>query len=138
MDINENISFVQRILDFMGIEHRDISIINFIILVLIIAYMVKKIYNFYSRCSGLRCDKITNAVSKTTVIERKVSELETILTEIKTEAVVSHDQLRRDLDRFDRYLEELQKNTFELHGIILGSGQNPKDISKRRIRHHDD
>ncbi len=138
MDINENIGFVQKILDFLRIEHRDVNIINFLILVFIVGYMAKKLYNFYTKCDGLRCDKVASAISKTALIEEKVDELENVLTEIKTEASSSHDQLRRDLDRFDRYLEELQRNTFELHGILIGSAQNPKDISKRRIRHDDD
>lgn len=134
----DNINFIQSILDFLKIEHRDVVIINFIVLSGIVIYSARRIYNWNQKCENVDCESAKFAIKKAATIEKKVEQLENLLIEIKVESGTSHGQLRRDLDRFDRYLEDLQRSTFELHGILLGSASDSKNRTKRRIIHDED
>ena len=135
MEISDKVGFVQKVLDFIEVEHRDIAVINFIILSAITIYIFRKIYILSTKCEGIKCQRLVVAVSKVESIDKKIDKLENLVIELKSESKSSHAQLRRDLDRFDRYLEDLQRNTYELHGILSGSSTNSKDKSRKRIIH---
>ena len=135
MEISDKVGFVQKVLDFIEVEHRDIAVINFIILSAITIYIIRKIYILSTKCEGIKCQRLVVAVSKVESIDKKIDKLENLVIELKSESKSSHAQLRRDLDRFDRYLEDLQRNTYELHGILSGSSTNSKDKSRKRIIH---
>jgi len=137
MHPNEEIGLVNQILEALKIEHRDMVIINFIVLAGIVLYAGRRIYLWKASCGSLTCSNATKVIEKASAIDNKVQELESLLLEMKIESGESHSQLRRELDRFDRYLKDLQANTFELHGMLLGSSYSGGK-SKRRIIHDDD
>lgn len=138
MDLNTNITYVEKLLLFFNLEHRDISVLNFILMIGVILYLIKKLYNYTVSCKDIDCVKINSAIGKMTSLDGKINRIENTMIEMKQETEVSHEQLRRDLNRFDRYLEELQKNTFELHGVLIGSIKTHIESPGRRIIHEDD
>lgn len=137
MHPNEQISMINQVLDFLKIEHRDMVIVNFIVLASIVLYAGRKLYLWKAACGSITCSNASKVIEKANSIDQKVQQLETLLVEIKTESGESHTQLRRELDRFDKYLKDLQSNTFELHGMLLGSSYG-KGQTKRRIIHDED
>jgi len=138
MGLKENVDTASKIFDFFGITKEDVSTVNFVLISIIIAFFVKKLYNWRVRSKGeLECKDISGTVAKVSELKDQFVEFESIMHEIKTESDTSHAQLRSDLDRFDRYMEDLQRNTFELHGMIVGSFQPSSDPSFRRIIHNE-
>ncbi len=138
MNAHDNISFIQGALDFLGIEHRDMVIVLFIMLLFIVFFILRIAYNAKVSCDGLTCTKARSAVEKTLSMDKKFQEMEKIIIEMKTESTGSHVNFKDDLLRFDRYLNELKTSSSELHGILLGGNNLSPEIGRRRIIHNDD
>lgn len=137
MNTTDNITFIQSVLDFAGIEHRDMIIIIFMIIVATLAYVSRKWYTIATKCDGIDCAKVKTAVEKAASMDKKLHSMELMVVEMKIESHKAHTQLKADLDRFDRYLEELKRNSTELHGILIGGARNSSESTRRRIIHDD-
>ena len=138
MDLTEHITIVEKILFFFNIEHRNISVVILILIVLTLLYVLKTVRGLKTSCKGLDCTKATRAIEKAATIDNRLQDMEKLVIELKSESFLAHSQLKRDLDRFDRYLDDLKQNSTELHGILVGSGKSNSGANRRRIIHHDD
>jgi len=138
MDLRDQISFVERVLVFFNIEHRNISIVTLIAMAATMSYIFIIVRGLKNSCKGLNCEKATRAIEKTTSIDTKLHDLENLVIELRSESFSAHSQLKNDLDRFDRCLDDLKQNSTELYGILVGSSGRNTEVNRRRIIHHDD
>jgi hypothetical protein len=105
---------------------------------IIVGYAIKRIYSFNVKCDDVDCTRAKSAIERASRIEEKVKKIELVLIEVRTEAKDSHKHLKGELDRLDRYIDDIQRSTFELHGLLIGSGSYSPSKKKRRIIHDDD
>ena len=135
MDIHFILEHVRMVLTHTNIKESEIPLVNLIVIVGFVGTVFAIVAAMSKKCSKVSCSKIGRALEKADAMEKKLSDLERMVGEIKNESGVAHDILKSDLARFERYIGEIQKSAWELKGILTG-GVGPSK-SSRRIIHED-